>query len=270
MNIITGSQNQIIKEVKSLKDKKHREEKGLFFIEGLRFAEEAIFENADIVRILISEKYIESKIDDALQSEIQKRCIESFLIPDKLFREVSDTENPQGILAVIKMKRHSMGELFAENNFLLILDSIKDPGNLGTMIRTADAAGVTGVIMSKGCVDLYNPKVLRSTMGSIFRVPVFYSSNLIETIKEIKSKNIQVLAAHLQGEINYFEAVLTGNISFIIGNEATGISDEVKMSADLLLKIPMPGRTESLNASVAAGLLMYEAVRQRLNKDKKF
>ncbi|MCX7922491.1 MAG: 23S rRNA (guanosine(2251)-2'-O)-methyltransferase RlmB [Clostridia bacterium] len=263
MNKITSNQNPLIKEIKSLKEKKHREAKKLFFIEGIRFVEEALKAETDIERIIVSETFSQSKGGIEVLSQASKKNYEVYEVPDKLFNEISDTDSPQGILAVIKIKRNRLDDLFDNNSFIVILDSIQDPGNMGTIIRTADAAGAAGVIISRGCVDLYNPKVLRSTMGSIFHIPFYLSDNLIESIATIKSRGIKTYAAHLKGTANYYEVDIDSCSAIIVGNEANGISDEVANSADLLVKIPMPGRAESLNASVAASLLIYEAVRRR-------
>lgn len=137
---------------------------------------------------------------------------------------------------------------------------------MGTIIRTADAAGMTGVIVSKGCVDVYNPKVLRSTMGSIFHIPICQSQDIFETMDRMKKRGIKICAAHLEGSCDYFDLEYKNNIAIVIGNEANGISEEVKNFADILVRIPMPGRAESLNASVAAGILMYEILRKNIGK----
>ncbi|MCX8129128.1 MAG: 23S rRNA (guanosine(2251)-2'-O)-methyltransferase RlmB [Clostridia bacterium] len=264
MNPISSNQNSIIKELKSLKTKKYREEKKLYFIEGTRFVEEALKEKMNIAYILFSEKYLDSDDGKQISSIAHLMGYRLYLLPDKLFREISDTENPQGVMAVIKMKMFELEEILSEKcNFLIVLDSIQDPGNMGTIIRTADAAGASGIIMSKGCVDLYNPKVLRSTMGSIFHLPVCFSSDITEDILLLKSRGVKICAAHLKGEVDYYDVSEWDNTAIIIGNEANGICDEVASSADLLVKIPMAGRAESLNASVAAGLLIYEALRNR-------
>lgn len=264
MNTITSAQNPVIKEIKALANKKSREEKALYFIEGIRFVEEAIKEKAQVDKILVSERLEHNKGGKEILERVKYSGYSTFLLPEKLFKEISDTESPQGIMAVLRNRQISLDDVLGEINNLLILESLQDPGNMGTIIRTADAAGITGIIASKGCVDIYNPKVLRSTMGSIFRVPVYVSGDLIQTIGIIKSRGIKVYAAHLQGEINYFEADLTKNTAVIIGNEANGLSDAAAGASHVLLKIPMSGRAESLNASVAASILMYEAVRQRM------
>ncbi|HHW48412.1 MAG TPA: 23S rRNA (guanosine(2251)-2'-O)-methyltransferase RlmB [Clostridiaceae bacterium] len=266
MNYISSSKNPLIKEVKSLKKRKCREDKNLFFVEGIKITEEALKENAEIVRVLVSEEFVSKENSAPLMRAIESRGYKCFILPEKLFKEISDTETPQGIMAVVRAKHSGINEIIHENSSLIILDAIQDPGNMGTIIRTADAAGFDGIIISRGCVDIYNPKVIRATMGSVFRVPFHFSENLADTIRTLKSRDIRVVAAHLKGDKNYFELDMKGKIALVIGNEASGISDEVTVLADDLVLIPMAGRTESLNASVAAGLLMYEVLRQRWNK----
>ncbi|MFZ5987502.1 MAG: TrmH family RNA methyltransferase [Bacillota bacterium] len=264
MNFISSSQNQVIKEVKSLKEKKHREAKGMFFIEGIRFVEEAVKEGIQINKILVSEQLVNASGGKELLERISIKGYDVFTLPHKLFKEVSDTESPQGVLAVLHTRNYSLMEVYDDNNFFVILDSVQDPGNMGTIIRTADAAGATAVVVSRGCVDVYNPKVLRSTMGSLFHVPICYCEDTIETLKELRVRGVRLYAAHLEGKFNYFDLSFKNNIAVIIGNEANGISDEVKDFADILVRIPMIGKAESLNASVAAGILMYEVLRNRM------
>lgn len=263
MQLITSSQNTIVKELKSLKTKRTRDEKGLFFIEGIRFMEEALKENAEIDKIFISDKLGDINGGSEILKRVNDESYTIYSLPDKLFKEVSDTESPQGILATIRFRKMSTDEIQADGRFYIILDSLQDPGNMGTIIRTADAAGVSGIIISKGCVDIYNPKVLRSTMGSVFHIPLYHSEDLINPITKLKKSGFKIYAAHLMGSANYFEEDMRGQSAIIIGNEANGISDEIAEQADVLVKIPMPGRAESLNASVAASLLMYEVVRQQ-------
>lgn len=264
MNLITSSQNPVIKEAKALKEKKSREEKRLFFIEGLRFVEEALKEDAEIKNVILSEKFLQIKGADLLLDKIEKAGLNTSYVTNKLFGEITDTENPQGVMAVVGMRDAGIEAVIKEKSFVLVLDSLQDPGNMGTIIRTADAAGVTGIILSKGCVDVYNPKVLRSTMGSIFHLPLYFADSLVEAISFLKSRGIRILASHLKGEANYFQLNLTDSLAVVVGNEAKGIGEETVQLADSLVKIPMPGRAESLNASVAAGLLLYEVVRQRV------
>lgn len=264
MNYITSNQNPVIKEIKALKTKKGRDEKNLYFVEGIKVIEESLTEPVEVVRLLASEDFADSPMGKGLLEKAQKSGIQVLLVTNNLYKEVSDTETPQGVMAVIKSNPASLEDMIAGNKFLVLLDSIQDPGNMGTIIRTADGADAGGIILSKGCVDPYNPKVLRSTMGSVFRVPIYSSSNLAGTVGKLKSAGYILCAAHLKGTVNYFELDKNPKTAFIIGNEANGLSGETASLADVLVKIPMPGRAESLNASVAAGLLMYEAVRWKL------
>ena len=177
------------------------------------------------------------------------------LLTDTVFAYVSDTKTPQGILAIVQKAPH-----------LVVLDNLQDPGNLGTIFRTAEAAGVTGILLSKDCVDVYNPKVIRSTMGAVFRMPFLYVEDLPEKIKELQKKSIKTYAAHLRGENAYDEEDYTTGCAFLIGNEGNGLRDEVADCANCLIRIPMEGEAESLNAAVAAAVLMFEAGRQRRKK----
>ncbi|WP_010248381.1 23S rRNA (guanosine(2251)-2'-O)-methyltransferase RlmB [Acetivibrio cellulolyticus] len=265
MNFISSSQNPVIKEIKALKEKKYRDQTGLFFIEGIRFVEEALKEKIEISKILVSDKLADVHGGKEILEQLENsNCCNVYTLTNKLYMEVTDTENPQGILAILNKKSISLESVYDNKNFFLVLDSLQDPGNMGTIIRTADAAGVTGVIVSKGCVDVYNPKVLRSTMGSLFHIPICYSENILQTLEEMKNKGIRLCAAHLSGSKNYFELDYKDNIAIIVGNEANGISDSVAGISNELVRIPMAGKSESLNASVAAGLLMYEVLRLRM------
>lgn len=186
------------------------------------------------------------------------------VLSDAVFRAVSDTTTPQGILALVRMPEYSFDELLkGERTHLLITEGIQDPGNLGTMFRTGEGAGITGVILSKTTVDIYNPKTVRSTMGSIFRIPFIVTENLEQTIGELKAAGVHLYAAHLRGSCSYDEPDYKQPTGFLIGNEGNGLSDAVADLADTYIRIPMEGKVESLNAAIAATLLMYEVNRQR-------
>lgn len=261
---LTGSSNPIIKEVRSLKNKSSREEKGLYFIEGSRFVKEALAqEQALIMSIIASDSFALSKGSDDLIKKAAQRAQKSYVVPDSLFRSISDTQNPQGILAVLKQEKRYLIEHKPAKGLLVVLDSIKDPGNMGTIIRTADAAGCTGVVITEGCVDVYNPKVLRSTMGSIFHIPVYHGTGIKETMETLRKGGFLMYVSHLEGAISIYDADLSANIGLVIGSEAEGVSDLAVENADCLIKIPMSGRAESLNASVAAAVIIFEAMRQR-------
>lgn len=256
--MIESTKNKLIKELRALGDKKHRDESGLFIADGLRFVSE-IPQNTIIDKMVFSESF-------ATKNDIgcYRDRADCYIISDRLFNTVSDTKNPQGILAVCAKLKYGIKEIIREKGFYVIAEEMNDPGNLGTVIRTAHAAGADGVILSTGSVDLYNPKVLRSTMGSVFKIPVVQNADLKCITSIMKKNGIKIYAAHLKGKNNYFDLDLKSGCAFMLGNEARGLSDKAAALCDCLIRIPMPGQAESLNASVAAAVLIYEAVRQRM------
>lgn len=264
---ITSTQNTIIKEVRSLKNRKDREEKGFFFIEGARIVEEALAAEAPISYAILAESYDKTDGGHDAGAGLESAGVKCYVVPDGLFESLCDTRSPQGILAVLKIEPPELHEARFSNGIFILLENVRDPGNMGTIIRTADAAGFTGVIATGGCVDVYNPKVLRSTMGSVFHLPVYFYEDTIDAIKLLKANGIRIVASHLSCESTIYQTDLKIPTAFVIGSEAEGISRKVEAEADLLVKIPMPGRAESLNASIAAGVIMFEAVRQRLAND---
>ena len=243
---IESSQNKIIKEINSLKQKKYRDRTGLFIVEGERLISEC------------EPEYVLARED--FDGELG-RYKKVYTTTNAVFDKISDTVTPQGILGVCKIPEYDLKDINKEKSFIIILDRVADPGNLGTIIRTADAAGADAVILSEGCADPYNLKTIRSTMGSIFHLPVYRNVALCDFLK---NSGLKTFAAHLKGEKSLYETDMTGNIGIIIGNEANGISGEVSDMAEGLVKIPMPGKAESMNAAVAAGIMIYEAVRQRI------
>lgn len=256
---IESAQNKLVKRIHGLSLRKNREKEKVFVAEGLRFVSE-IPNDWDVECYIISDSF-------AAQQELKtyETRAEVFLLPDSLFESLSETENPQGILAVCRRKEAGLEEFLEKKNaFFILAEEMNDPGNLGTVIRTADACGVDAVFLSKGSVDLYNPKTLRATMGSVFHVPVFQNVSLEETAEILRAKGIPLYAAHLRGRQYPYSLNLRRACAFLIGNEARGLSEEAAALCDSYVKIPMPGQAESLNASVAAGVLMYEVVRQRL------
>lgn len=200
-------------------------------------------------------------------------------VSEEVFKKISDTCTPQGILFVMEQFSHSLKDMLMQAKasskttgcepIFLILEDIQDPGNLGTMLRTAEGAGASGVILSKGCVDIYNPKTIRSTMGSLYRVPFAYQEDFGEAIRMVKASGITVYAAHLAGE-QYFDRIrYRGGSAFLVGNEGNGLKKETADQADMYLKIPMAGSLESLNAAVAAALLLYQAAGENRKDEKK-
>jgi len=263
---VTSSKNQIIKEVRALKNKSEREERGLYFIEGVRFVSEAVREQIDIRYFVLSESFSTSSENSGLLSAISNLPATCYVVPDNLFDSISDTKTPQGVLAVLGLSRNKLEGAKLPEGLLVILDSIQDPGNMGTIIRTADAAGCAGVIVPEGCVDVFNPKVLRSTMGSLFHVPVYFAGSLNYALNTAREQGFLICASYLEGSVSIYETDLSGNAALIIGSEAHGISEESRRMADVLIRIPMQGRAESLNASIAAGIMIFEAMRQRIHK----
>ncbi len=260
---ITSAQNKYIKQINFLRTKKERDRTKLFIAEGERLIYE-IPPDWKTKYVITSKSYFTSTDKKKLLKNFPKS--EIFTITDELFKKISDTVTPQGILAVCEQKIFDEKTLFEKKNpFFLLLEKVRDPGNMGTLIRTADAAGVDGIFLSKGCVDLYNNKVIRATMGSIFHIPIIINCDFNNLIALLRNKNINIFAAHLKGNILPYEIDLTKGCGLLIGNEATGLSDKTSEKATSLIKIPMPGKAESINASIAGSIFIYEAVRQRVS-----
>ena len=278
MEIISSKDNKKIKYIRGLMEKGSiRKKNRQFVVEGIKLVDEAL-KYGDVSEIVITESLYAEIVsgdlsDNALLAENGKNVIKyvensrsTIVVLDAVFNSVSETITPQGVLAVVGMPCYRLldedylDKIYSKTGKikLLILEDTSDPGNLGTIMRTAEAAGVTGVIMSKGTVDIFNPKVVRSTMGSIFRLPFAYVEDLKEVIKELKIQGISFYATHLKGEKSYKAIKYSDRSAILIGNEARGLSDEVADLADIYVIIPMQGKVESLNAAVAAALMMYE------------
>ena len=263
--VITSTSNQKVKRLVELKKKrKARDEAGLFLAEGVRMTSEV---PAGFLReIYVSEEFYEK--EERWVDRIRKESSASLeVLAEHVFQYVSDTKTPQGILCVIEQRKCLVEEVILaredRNPLLLILDNVQDPGNLGTILRTAEGAGITGVVMSRDCVDIYNPKTIRATMGSVFRIPFCYSEQLNAVIEQIKKAGIRTFAAHLKGKSDYDDQDYCAPAAFMIGNEGNGLSKEIADLADVFVKIPMEGNVESLNAAIASAVLMFEAGRQR-------
>ena len=257
--IITSKDNDFVKHVKKLKDKKFRDEYGEYIIEGIKMIEEAINENAEIKHIVVCEDCKNSgAFSKELLYEIAK--FDCIYVNEKVFIQMTDVSNPQGILAVIGKSKIEEKDIDFKADLFLILDNIQDPGNMGTILRTADSIDLKQIIVSKGSSDVYNLKVVRSTMGAIFRVKVIESDNLTKTLKEFKKHKISIYATDLKTDNSIYD-VNYKKTAIVIGNEANGVSDEILELADKKIKIPMKGKTESLNAAVATSIILYEAIR---------
>lgn len=264
VGMITSSNNRSIKNIIALQKRgKARKEQDVFIVEGMKMVLEIPI--GSLVQLFVAEEFLaQAEHRKSLGDIVDCHGIYYEIVADKVFREITDTQTPQGILAVVRQPHYTFQDLFSENRaaHLVILEGIQDPGNLGTILRAGEGAGVTGVVLSKGTVDIYNPKVIRATMGSIYRVPFLYTDCLEEVLEEIR-KRCTLYAAHLLGECCYEQMDYSQNTAFLIGNEANGLREETASYADQLVRIPMLGEVESLNAAVAASILMYEVARQR-------
>ena len=257
--MITSTSNQQMKTIVQLNKKaKARRELRAFIVEGIKMFRETPREL--LQRVYVSEQFLE---DEKNRACLERSGIEYELVSDGVFAHVSDTNTPQGILAIARQPVYAFDDLLqAERTRLLVLEDIQDPGNLGTMFRTGEGAGLTGIIMTRETVDLFSPKTVRATVGSIYRMPFYVTDDLTETLHALREAGVHTYAAHLRGEKYYDELDFTGPTAFLIGNEGNGLRKETADQADTYLKIPMEGRLESLNAAMAAGILMYEAHRQ--------
>ncbi|MCR4705838.1 MAG: RNA methyltransferase [Lachnospiraceae bacterium] len=261
--MITSPGNPKIKNVLLLQSKsKARREQDAFVVEGIRMFLEAPISR--IREVYISESFSVSdaaakKIDECKAAGAYAETVSS-----EVFKKLSDTVTPQGILCVMRAFHYEPSDLLdGEAPLLLIAEDIQDPGNLGTMIRTGEGAGISGIVMTSDTVDIYNPKVIRATMGSIYRVPFLVTKDLPTFVKTLKGRGITTYAAHLAGTKTYDVCDFTRGSAFLIGNEGNGLKKETADAADTYMKIPMEGGVESLNAAIASAVLLYEAARQR-------
>jgi len=256
--MITSAANQQIKNLIQIGRKsKARTEQDLFLVEGIRMFREAPRDR--IIKTYVSETFY-AKADTPAMLE----GLEFETVSDHIFKLVSDTQTPQGILCLIRQYHYTIEEILASRNpHLVLIENLQDPGNLGTILRTGEGAGVTGILLSRNSVDIYNPKTIRSTMGSIYRMPFIYVEDLASVLPALHENGITTYAAHLDGKNDYDRENYKNGTAFMIGNEGNGLSGELSSKADRLIRIPMEGSVESLNAAIAASILMYEAYRQR-------
>ena len=250
--IITSAQNNIFKHIAKLGEAKYRNKFGEFVLEGERLVCDAVCLGADISFIVVKNGY-SGKIP---------QCEKVFTFDEKLFSQMKNTVNSQGILAAAKIKRNTEPD-FSSAKTVVYLDGVSDPGNMGTIIRTCDAAGVDAVVLSKNCVDVFNPKVVRSTMASIFNVKIIFDENCLETLK---NDGFCLIGTHLDAKKSIFDIDFLQKCVIIIGNEANGISKKVLDMCTEKVIIPMVGGCESLNAAVSCSVCVYEALRQKMRK----
>ena len=254
--MISSTSNSRIKNIMNLKNSaRARRQQDCFLVEGPRMFFEVPKER--LLEVYVTEGF-EKKYGDRLAG-----CRYE-LISDAVCRHLSDTRTPQGVTALVKKQETPLEEILArdENPCLFLLENLQDRGNMGTILRTSEGAGVSGIIMNRESVDPYNPKVIRSTMGAIFRMPFVIVDDFEDVLCRLKEAGVRTFAAHLDGE-DFYRQDYRGGCAFFIGNEGNGLSEELAARADGRIRIPMKGQVESLNAAVAATVLMYETLRQR-------
>ena len=255
--MITSVSNPQVKQVIQLNTKgKVRKELGLFCAEGIKLYREA--PRAWIRRVYAAASFAEAKGDLLAGTAYET-------VEDRVFAKMCDTRTPQGILTVLAIPSWKEEDLLRDVPLLMVLEDLQDPGNVGTILRTAEGAGVTGLVLSRNCADLFAPKTIRSTMGSIYRMPFVVSEDLPQTLARLKRAGVRTYAAHLQGSIGYRQGDYKKPTAFLIGNEGRGLSEALAGAADVRIRIPMEGQVESLNAAVASAVLMYEAQGQRVS-----
>ena len=252
---IDSKNNETIKWLKKLQVKsKVRTSEGLYIVEGYKQIRE--LKEDRIHTLVVSDK------KDVQEFKILE-TVNIIMVDKKLFNEISTDPTPQGVLAVVKMQQHDFYQTdLSSQGIYLAIDSIQDPGNMGTMVRLCDAVGAKGIITNKTTVDLYNPKVVKSTMGSLEHINVYVVDDLVEALGHLKKLGIKSYGSYLDDSKFHFDYEYSGGVCFVIGNEGKGISEDIINAVDFKVKIPMPGQAESLNASVAASVLVYEALRQ--------
>lgn len=257
MIVIESKDNTLFKYTKKLKERKHRAKENKYIIEGFRLVQEAFKAKCNIEYIIVNEGG-KGKLEEYLSQYMDN--VKIYEMRNELFFQLTSTENTQGIIAVSNIN-NSISNI--NGDFYLLCDKVQDPGNLGTIIRTAHAAGVNAIILTKGTVDIYNDKTIRSTMGSIFYMPIIYDNDL-SLLKKLKGDGFALVATSLEESKNFFDEDLSGKVILSVGNEGNGISEEIFELADKKVKIPMPGGAESLNVGVATSIILFEKVRQSL------
>lgn len=256
--MITSVQNNQVKNIIKLNQKaKARKEQGLFIAEGRKMFLEAPL--SWIEKVYVTESMT---ADKTVMEKARKVSWET--VADSVFRMMSDTQTPQGVMTVLRKPSYQQEDILKkEAPLIVVLEDLQDPGNAGTIFRTAEGAGVDGIFLTRTCVDITNPKVIRATMGSVYRMPFLYVEDVVSLKQKLQGKGIRFFAAHLQGKNSYDQESYEKGSAFLIGNEGKGLTEEAAGAADCLIRIPMCGQVESLNAAMACGILMYEAARQR-------
>lgn len=264
--MISSTSNAQVKNIEKLmKSSRERTEQGLYVCEGIKMFLEVMERPGALVKAYFAESFLS---DPVYRERIEERLTVPYeVLSDSVFAKASETKTPQGVLGLVRCPEYTLKDILSgkenRNPAVLMLENLRDPGNLGTIVRTAEGAGIDGIILSRESVDIFSPKVIRATMGAIYRVPFVYVENFTQTVKEVSKRGIRTCAAHLAGSVCYDEPDYISPCALLIGNEANGLTDETAEAADIRIRIPMEGAVESLNAAVAAAVLMYEVHRQR-------
>lgn len=272
---ITSSNNKAVKDAAALAEKKHRDAAGCYIVEGPNLIKDALAQGVVLRTIFFQQQETMNAGREEEWTQIRALAFESsrpiqiFSLSREAFGKIAQTETPQGVLAVAEKKKTTEEDIFkVKGGNVLVLDRIQDPGNLGTLLRTAEAAGLSGVLLLKGCGDVYSPKTVRAAAGTLFRLPLLWVSSPAEAMAILHKNNKRIYAAAARDSTFYFRCALAENAAIIVGNEGNGVAEEFRKGADQIISIPMEGGIESLNAALAGGIIMYEALRQRMSEQR--
>jgi TrmH family RNA methyltransferase len=264
--MITSKNNAKVKEIRLLKQGKHRRARSQFLAEGVRLLEEALHQERRIRTILYSPRLEINERGVRLLSSARKKiaAAEWLYVSDEVLGSLGETQNHQGILAVLDQGNWEWDDLWKRKGVILVLCALQDPGNLGSLLRLAEAGGSAGLILGKGCVDPYNSKVVRASMGSLFRIPFLVDQDLGECLHRLRNHGYRIWASAVRGRLSLWEADLSLPCAVLLGQEGTGIPSDLLQAVDDILYIPMAAQADSLNVAMAGGVILYEALRQKI------
>lgn len=261
--VISSRQNNIVKYVRGLREKRNRDQEGCFIVEGAKSVHEAVSAGVTVRKLVLSERGHKHSLLNEIETDLSGE-VQIVRVTDEVMEFMSETESPQGIIALVSIPQLTLRDLaVTQSSSLVVIDGVQDPGNVGTIIRSADAFGAGAVILTKGCADIFNSKTLRSTMGSVFHLPVIQDVSQQDLISFLKENSIFVAATTLEETSRFLPDVeFLRPLALVFGSEGKGVSPEISRSADVLVKVPMFGSAESLNVAVTSGIVLYEASRR--------
>lgn len=265
--MITSSQNPEIKFLSALTKRKYREKHRVFVIEGIRIIEDAFSSGGEFVQVFYSSALSKNPRGVQLLKRLERAGVSKILVEERLFNQITETKTPQGLLAILRQPDVTFNDLLIRESLyrhIIFIDGVQDPGNLGTILRTVAGAGWSGALLTKGTVDLYNPKCLQATMGAIHKLPICKIDDLANIFLELRLAGYQIIATDVRAEELYYQVDFKVPSVVIVGNEGHGINDHLLSQVDRLVKIPLAVDAESLNVSIATGIVVYEGVRQNL------